>query len=167
MRRNLNGERQPALVELCGSRSEDLGGSPELVALVGELEPSVGDYRDVLALLLEGVLTSNRSAKSQPASIRTSRSTGSSAWLRIVSCSQNPSPTARWRITERLGIDIHGASRRDEEEARVELLQIVGRQRGEPSTVDAQHPPGEKSRIEGEQPHRIKTETLRCRPARR
>ena len=40
-------------------------------------------------------LTSNRSAKSQSASIRTVSSTGSSAWFRIVSSSWNPSPTAR------------------------------------------------------------------------
>ena len=45
-------------------------------------------------------LTSNRSAKSESASTRTVSSIGSSAWLRMVSSSWNPSPTARWRITD-------------------------------------------------------------------
>jgi hypothetical protein len=45
-------------------------------------------------------LTSNRSAKSLSASIRTVMSAGTSAWLRIVSSSWKPSPTARCRITE-------------------------------------------------------------------
>ncbi len=45
-------------------------------------------------------LTSNRSAKSQPASMRTVRLTGFSAWLRIVNSSWKPSPTARRLITE-------------------------------------------------------------------
>jgi hypothetical protein len=47
-------------------------------------------------------LTSNRSAKSLPASIRTSMRTGFSLWFRIVNSSVKPWPTARRRITESL-----------------------------------------------------------------
>ena len=34
--------------------------------------------------------------------MRTSRSTGFSSWLRIVSSSWKPPPTARWRMTDSL-----------------------------------------------------------------
>ena len=48
-------------------------------------------------------LTSNRSAKSESASTRIVRSDGSSLWLKIVSSSWKPSPTARCRMTESFG----------------------------------------------------------------
>jgi hypothetical protein len=44
--------------------------------------------------------TSKRSAKSAAASTWTVGSMGSAAWLRIVSSSWKPSPTARWRMIE-------------------------------------------------------------------
>ena len=47
-------------------------------------------------------LTSKRSAKSQSASMRTTSSSGTASWLRMVSSSWKPLPTVRWRITDTL-----------------------------------------------------------------
>ena len=49
-------------------------------------------FAERLPFFSSASLTSNRSAKSQPASIRTFTSTGSSSWLRIVNCSEKSVP---------------------------------------------------------------------------
>jgi len=51
-----------------------------------------------------------------------------------------------------LGVDVDGAGARDEEEARLEVLQVVGGECVEALAVDGQHPRREKARVEREQP---------------
>src|SRR5262249_41504550 len=43
----------------------------------------------------------------------------------------------------------------DEEEARLEILEIVGRERGQSLTVDSQHPARQEPCVEREQPGRV------------
>src|SRR5512132_1425479 len=54
-----------------------------------------------------------------------------------------------------LGVDIDRAGPRHQEKARLEVLQVVDRQRREPLAIDRQHPPGQKARVEREQPGRV------------
>ena len=60
-------------------------------------------------------------------------STGFSSWLRIVSSSWKPSPTARRSDHGELCVDVDGPRAGHEEEAGLEVLQIVDRQRIQPS----------------------------------
>ena len=83
------------------------GAEAEIVVIRANVSRSYTRWRPSSSIRLVYVpfffsasLTSNRSAKSESASTRTVSSIGSSAWFRIVSSSWNPSPTARWRITD-------------------------------------------------------------------
>ena len=51
-----------------------------------------------------------------------------------------------------LGVDVDGARARDEEEARLEVLQVVGGERVQALAVDGEHPHREEARVEREQP---------------
>ena len=128
----------------------------ERLALVAEHEAVAAERASqYVPFFSSASLTSNRSAKSLPASIRTVESTGFSSWLRIVSSSGKPSPTAALPDHRELRVDVDGAGAGDEEEPRLEVLQVVGRQRVQPLAVDRQHPARQEPGVEREQPGRI------------
>ena len=109
-------------------------------------------------------LTSNRSAKSLPASIRTVEVHRLGAWLRIVellveSVADRPLPDHR-----ELRVDVDGAGAGDQEEPGLEVLEVVGGERVEPLAVDREHPPGEEAGVEGEQARRIGRRRLDVAP---
>ena len=62
-----------------------------------------------------------------------------------------------------LGVDVDGAGARDEEEARLEVLQVVDRERVEPLAVDGEHPLRQEARVEREEAGRVGQATPRCR----
>ena len=96
-------------------------------------------------------MTSNRSAKSLAASIRILSLTGFSSWLRTVSCSWKPSADRARADHRELGVDVHRAGAGHEEEPRLEVLEIVGRERVQALAVDGQHPLRQKPRVEREE----------------
>ena len=54
-----------------------------------------------------------------------------------------------------LRVDVDRAGSRHEEEARLEVLQVVDRERVEPLPVHREHPARQEARVEGEEPGRI------------
>ena len=54
-----------------------------------------------------------------------------------------------------LGVDVDGAGAGHQEEAGLEVLQVVDRQGVEPLAVDREHPLREEARVEGEQAGRV------------
>ena len=54
-----------------------------------------------------------------------------------------------------LRVDVDGAGAGHEEEARLEVLQVVDRERVEPLTVHRQHPLREEAGVEGEEAGRV------------
>ena len=66
-----------------------------------------------------------------------------------------------------LGVDVDRAGARDEEEARLEVLQVVDRQRVELLAVDRQDPGRQEPRVEREQARSARSAAPRCRRVRR
>ena len=109
-------------------------------------------------------LTSNRSAKSLSASIRTVRSTGSSSWFRIDSFSGKPLPTDTLADHRQRRVHVDAPDPGDEEEPGLEVLQVVGRQRGETLAVHGEHPLRQEPGVEREQPGRVGRRRLDVAP---
>ena len=143
----VGGESQALLVEL-GQGGRGDGGNPRTIRACTRARGVSSRSSCNSALLWRASLTSNRSAKSLAASMRTVRSTACSSWFRIVSSSWNPSPTARRRITESFEVDVDGARAWDEEETRLEVLQVVDRERIEALAVHGQDPCREEAVVE-------------------
>ena len=119
VRSDLHGERQPLLIDLHRSRRGDRGSSLERLAFVTEQQcgPS-RPARNTSPLLRARILTleevreigtclhAHRSASGLPVVVQDRELLG------------KPSPTARClRITDSLGVDVHRAGARDQEEA--------------------------------------------------
>ena len=63
-----------------------------------------------------------------------------------------------------LRVDVDRPGARHEEEARLEVLEVVGRERVQPLAVDGEHPAREEAGVEREQPGRVGRARPRCRP---
>jgi hypothetical protein len=64
-----------------------------------------------------------------------------------------------------LRVDVHGARPGDEEEAGLEVLEVVRRQRIQALAVYGQHPLREEARVEREEAGRVGQRRPRCRRA--
>ena len=159
-------EREPVLVDLGRLRRRDHGLAAERLALVPE--DAAGRPRRACSTCpssSSASLTSNRSAKSLPASMRTARSTGLSSWLRIVSVLVEAVADGALADHRQLGVDVDGAGARHEEEPGLEVLQVVGRQRVQPLAVDGQHPRATGSACRTRTGRSGRSATPRCRRA--
>ena len=154
--RDLHLERQSRRVDLRRLRRGDQRLARERLARVAEHEPCrARSGGGSVPFFFSASLTSNRSAKSLAASRRTSSETGLSSWFRIVSSSWKPSATVALADHRELRVDVDGARSRDEEEARLEVLQVVGREGVQPLAVDREHPLREEAGVEREEPGRV------------
>ena len=92
--------------------------------------------------------------------MRTVSATGLSAWFRIVSSSWKPVGDGPLPDHRQLRVDVDGARPRHEEEAGLEVLQVVDRERVEALSVHREHPAGEEARVVREEPGRVRQRRL-------
>ena len=86
--------------------------------------------------------------------------TGLSKWFRIVSSSWNPVGDRTLPDHGELRVDVDRSRSGNQEEARLEVLQVVDRERIEPLPVHRQHPARQEARVEGEETSRIRERRL-------
>ena len=148
-------EGEAALVHGACLRGRDPGLAHVSLAAIPEHQPPVVDAGEVLALLLEVVLDLEEVGKVAG---------GLDAHLevdRLVVVIEDREllvkAAADGTLTDdrQLGVDVHGPRAGHEEEARLEVLQVVHREGVEALAVDRQDPAREEPGVEREQPRRI------------
>jgi hypothetical protein len=80
---------------------------------------------------------------------------------------QEPLPHSSAPDDRELRVDVDRACAWHEEEPRLEVLEVVGRQRGQPLSVDREYPFRQETRVEREQPGRVGERRLYVTAARR
>ena len=148
-------ERQSTAVNLRRGRRRDLRRPAERSAVVAETKPAVSTRVEYFPFFASASLTSNRSAKSQPASTRTVRFAALSAWFRIVSSSWKPSRDRALPDDRQLRVDVDSTRPGHEEEAGFEVLEVVYGERVETLAVHREDPSREEAGIEGEEAGRV------------
>ena len=157
-------EGQPVLVDRAGAAASRSRRAAERLAFVAEHEPTVARRAPTyLPFFSSASLTSNRSAKSQPASIRTVRLDRllvvvEDRQLLVEAVADRAAPDHR-----ELRVDVDRPRAGHEEEAGLEVLEVVDRERVQPLAVDGQHPLRQEAGVEREQAGRDRSATPRCR----
>ncbi len=148
-------ERQAVLIEASlGGRGDDRL-APERLPHVRQVQPSVLDSRLVAADLLERVLDLEQVGE-VTGGIDPDRQLGrvgdmvEDRQLFVEAEADGALPDDR-----ELGVDVDGPGAGDEEEAGLEVLEVVRRQHVEPQAVDRQDPAGQEPRVEREESGRL------------
>ena len=148
-------EGQPALVDAGRRRRGDDGLALEGLALVGQMELAVLDPRCVGAQLLERVLDLEQVGEVAGGVDPDLQVDGlvlmvEDRQLLVEAIAHRPLADDR-----QLGVDVDRPGPGHEEEARLEVLEVVDRQRVEPLAVDRQHPARQEPRVEREESRRL------------
>ncbi len=150
-----NLEGQAALIEPGRSSRGDHRRARERLPLVAEQQLSVLDPTAVLALLLERILDLEQvgevGRRLDPHSQVDRRVVMVQDRQLFTETTADPPPSDH----RQLRVDVDRSGSRDEEEARLEVIEIVDGERIQPLTVHGQHPLGEEARVEGEEARRI------------
>jgi hypothetical protein len=149
------GEGETALVDLPRRRRRDLRRALERLAHVAEEELAVLDPSRVRAFLLERVLDLEEvrevAARVDPHDqVDRLGVVVQDRQLLVEPLRDDAAPDDR-----QLRVDVDGAGAGHEEEARLEVVEVVGRQRVQPLPVHAQHPPRQEAGVEREEPRRV------------
>ena len=149
-------EGQAVLVEPRRGRRRDHRGPPERLRARRRARSCPSATRvEYVPFFSSASLTSNRSAKSHPASMRTVEV---DRLLVVVEDRQLLVEAVADRALadhRQLRVDVDRAGPGNEEEARLEVLQIVDGERVEPLAVHGQHPFREEARVEREEAGRV------------
>ena len=148
-------EGQAVLVDPCRCRRRDGGRAAEGPSIVGKHQLAALHARGVLALLLERVLDLEQIreiAAGIDADAQFDRfgEMVENRELLVKTCADRALADHG-----QLRVDVDGPRTGHEEEARLEVLKVVDRERIQPLAVHGQHPSGEETRVEREQPCRI------------
>jgi hypothetical protein len=152
VRLDVHPEREPGFVHLARRRRRDPRLTVERLALVAEHQTVALDAAVVGALLLQRVLDLEQVgeiAGGLHADLEIDR------FLVVIEERELlVEAVAHGALADHreLGVDVDGARSRHQEEARLEVLQVVGRKRIEALAVDGEHPLREEARVEREQP---------------
>ena len=138
-----------------GLRGRDRGLAPERLALVAEDQRPAVDTGVVGAQLRERVLDLEQVGE-VGCGLDPDRQVG-----RLGAVAEDrqllvePEADGALADDRQLGVDVHGARRRDEEEAGLEVLEVVGGQGVQPQVVDRQDPRRQEAHVVREQAGRI------------
>jgi hypothetical protein len=148
-------EAEPLAVDACGFCRRDLRRTRERPPVVAEDELSTACARRVRPLLPQGVLDLEEVGEIGG---RLDADVQRDALVGVVEDGQVLVEAVRDRALadhRELRVDVDRSRAWNEEEACLEVLQVVDRQRTEPLAVDRENPLGQEARVEREEPRRI------------
>ena len=152
---DMSGEGQAVLVDLRRRAGRDRGRTLKRLALVSEHQPLLLDPRGVAPLLLECVLDLEQVGEVAGGIDADGEVDGMLVVIQDRELFVEPVSDRAPADHRQLRVDVHRARTRYEEEARLEVLEVVDRERIQLLAVHGQDPPGEEAGVEREQAGRI------------